>query len=194
MCRAIRRLRQQFPRVPILALTATATPRVAADITTQLQMRASVLFTASFNRANLEYSVVPKTKRVVEAMADRIVERHLDKLTGVAAGLVYCLSRADTEKVAEELEARPGPRDARSRRRTHTAASSAVRLRRLSTPVQAQDAHRSAGGWRLLERACRGSYARGCATSARAFGRRASSTSTMPRARQKRGRLCSARG
>jgi superfamily II DNA helicase RecQ len=105
-CRHIRKLRQQFPNVPIMALTATATPRVAADITAQLQMRRSVVFTASFNRSNLTYAVLKKSKNVIEAMAARIAERHVDQHGGVGAGIVYCLSRADTEKVADELEAR----------------------------------------------------------------------------------------
>ena len=97
--------RERFPNVPIMALTATATPRVSQDIMKQLKMKDPVMFSASFNRPNLIYHVIPKnTKSVIEDMAERILEEHYDRFNFVASGIVYCLSRKDCEKVAEELQ------------------------------------------------------------------------------------------
>jgi hypothetical protein len=103
-CRRLFVFRQRFPNVPIMALTATATPRVSQDIMKQLQMKNPVMFTASFNRPNLRYHVIKKSKTVIDDMAERIVEKHFDEFNYVAAGIVYCLSRNDCEKVAEELQ------------------------------------------------------------------------------------------
>lgn len=89
-----------------MALTATATPRVSEDIVAQLRMRDAVVFTSSFNRPNLTYYVHKKGAHVIEAMAERLVEKHFDQNIFIMPGIVYCLSRADCEKVAEELQAR----------------------------------------------------------------------------------------
>ena len=97
---------QVCPDTPIMALTATATPRVSDDIVKQLGMRNPVGFTSSFNRPNLKYTVLKKGKKVIEAMADRIVADHYDQFTKLEPGIVYCLSRNDCEKVASELEVR----------------------------------------------------------------------------------------
>lgn len=94
------------PNTPIMALTATATPRVSDDIVKQLGMRNAVVFTSSFNRPNLYYSVLKKGKKVVEEMAQRIVKMQYDPFTFLQPGIVYCLSRNDCEKVARELEVR----------------------------------------------------------------------------------------
>lgn len=90
-----------------MALTATATPRVSQDIMKQLQMKSPVMFSASFNRPNLQYHVLQKKKSVIEDMAERIIEKHSDRFNHVEAGIVYCLSRNDCEKVADELQVRP---------------------------------------------------------------------------------------
>jgi bloom syndrome protein len=87
-----------------MALTATATLRVSNDIIQQLDMRSPVTFTSSFNRRNLTYHVLKKGRKVVEDMAERIMKKHYDPYTLVRPGIVYCLSRADCERVAEELE------------------------------------------------------------------------------------------
>ena len=97
---------QVCPDTPIMALTATATPRVSDDIVKQLGMRNPVGFTSSFNRPNLKYTVLKKGKKVIEAIADRIVAHHYDQFTKLEPGIVYCLSRNDCEKVASELEVR----------------------------------------------------------------------------------------
>lgn len=60
--RQLAKLRTHLPGVPFLALTATATPKVREDISRQLQMQDPVRFLASFNRANLSYSILPKSK------------------------------------------------------------------------------------------------------------------------------------
>ena len=59
--RNLRQLRQDFPDVPVIALTATATKRVREDIIVQLGLQQGQVFLSSFNRANLSYSVRPKS-------------------------------------------------------------------------------------------------------------------------------------
>jgi len=90
-------LRDWLPSVPILALTATATPRVRQDIASQLRMSDPAMFLSSFNRANLSYRVVPKSdglRQVSEFVAARPDE----------SGIVYCLSRKNAESMAHELK------------------------------------------------------------------------------------------
>ncbi|WP_225889320.1 DNA helicase RecQ [Halomicronema hongdechloris] len=88
-------LRQHYPQVPILALTATATERVRQDIMAQLWLRDPGIYIASFNRPNLYYEVRPKPR---DAYADLCQQLH--QWSG--AGIIYCLSR----KRADELAAR----------------------------------------------------------------------------------------
>lgn len=97
--RALRTLRERFPSVPILALTASATERVRGDIIEMLGIQEARQFVASFNRPNLSYRVVPRVtplKQIVEILAD-----HKDE-----TGIIYCLSRAKTEAVAADLSKR----------------------------------------------------------------------------------------
>jgi ATP-dependent DNA helicase RecQ len=82
--------------IPIIALTATATPKVQQDIQKNLQMNNAVLFKSSFNRANLFYEV--RAKRDVLKEIVRYVKSHEGK-----SGIVYCLSRKKVEEVAEAL-------------------------------------------------------------------------------------------
>lgn len=94
--RALIKIRQQYPSIPILALTASATERVRQDIVQMLGMTNERLFVASFNRPNLSYRIVPRLnpiKQILEVIAD-----HQDE-----TGIIYCLSRDKTERVAEEL-------------------------------------------------------------------------------------------
>ncbi|MCY4781335.1 DNA helicase RecQ [Sphingobacterium sp. UT-1RO-CII-1] len=95
-----RRIRQVInnigDRIPIIALTATATPKVQSDIRKNLQMNDAVLFKSSFNRPNLYYEVRPK-KEVVKEMV-RFIKAHSGK-----TGIVYCLSRKKVEEIAEVL-------------------------------------------------------------------------------------------
>jgi ATP-dependent DNA helicase RecQ len=92
-------LRKEFPNVPAIALTATATPEVQLDIIRQLPLRSPKVFTSSFNRPNLTYSVQPKTKDWGGLYA------LLEKYRGESA-ILYCFSRKDTEALAADLQAR----------------------------------------------------------------------------------------
>ena len=83
--------------VPIIALTATATPKVQVDIQKNLQMEDANIFKSSFNRANLYYEVRPKTR--IKKQLIQFVKQHPNK-----SGIVYCLSRKKVEEVAEFLQ------------------------------------------------------------------------------------------
>ncbi len=84
-------------KVPIIALTATATPKVQKDIQKNLNMLDAAVFISSFNRSNLYYEVRPKTKNV-----DRDIVRFI-RANGDKSGIVYCLSRKKVEEFAEVL-------------------------------------------------------------------------------------------
>lgn len=93
--------KQRFSDVPVMALTATATPRVKADILSQLHLpEHTCLFQASFNRPNLSYSVEDKGYSVVATMFQRIK----DKGYLYESGIVYAFSRKDCESIAQELD------------------------------------------------------------------------------------------
>lgn len=81
-----------------MALTATATTTVRNDIIQNLKIGDCVVFEQSFNRTNLRYEVRPKKKSVIADIAEW-VRRHHDR----KCGIIYCLSKKDCEKVAEEL-------------------------------------------------------------------------------------------
>ena len=94
--RKLGELRRSLPGVPFLALTATATERVRQDIVAQLELNHPQQFIASFNRANLSYSVLPKK----DAFAT--LEGLLQKHKGESA-IIYAFSRKDTEYLAARL-------------------------------------------------------------------------------------------
>ncbi len=89
-------IEQLGDHVPIIALTATATPKVQVDIQKNLQMEDANIFKTSFNRENLYYEVRPKTK--IKKQLIQFVKKHQGK-----SGIVYCLSRKKVEEVAEFL-------------------------------------------------------------------------------------------
>ncbi|XP_061139102.1 recQ-like DNA helicase BLM isoform X1 [Syngnathus typhle] len=93
-------LRQKFPKVPMIALTATATPRVQTDILHQLSMTRPQVFTMSFNRANLKYAVLPKKPKKVDEDCVNWIKRHYPR----DSGIIYCLSRNDCDTMAESLQ------------------------------------------------------------------------------------------
>jgi ATP-dependent DNA helicase RecQ len=94
--RTLSRLRDRFPTIPILALTATATERVRKDITQLLQLREPRLFVASFNRPNLSYRIIPRAEPLRQI--EEILSTHKEESV-----IIYCLSRARTEELAEAL-------------------------------------------------------------------------------------------
>src|SRR5262245_45641778 len=94
--RELKKLRKHLPDVPIMALTATATERVRADIIKELKLRDPRAYVASFNRPNLTYRVVPKTAPYDQLLAF-IRSRPTD------SGIGYCASRKSTESVARSL-------------------------------------------------------------------------------------------
>jgi len=96
--RNLRILRERFPTAPIMAVTATATERVLADILDQLSLRADTkIFRASFDRKNLFYQVWPKRGAMAQLTG------YLKKKKG-ESGIVYCLSRDGTERMAASLK------------------------------------------------------------------------------------------
>ncbi|KAH7882286.1 P-loop containing nucleoside triphosphate hydrolase protein [Phlebopus sp. FC_14] len=106
-------LRQFFPLVPILALSATCPPKVLQDILKILNMRpvvdgnsaprdGTIYFSAPLYRKNLHYSVLQKpssAKEVILTMAEYILQYHKND-----SGIVYCLAKKDAETVAESLQ------------------------------------------------------------------------------------------
>jgi len=82
--------------IAVIALTATATPKVQSDIRKNLQMNDAMLFKSSFNRPNLYYEVRPKRNVVKEIV--RFIKNNTGK-----SGIIYCLSRKKVEEIAEVL-------------------------------------------------------------------------------------------
>jgi ATP-dependent DNA helicase RecQ len=94
--RGLARLAQLFPGVPRIALTATADPRTRDDILATLNMPEARVFAASFHRPNLHIAAAPKTSETTQ-MLD-FLKRHKGQ-----AGIIYCGSRAKTERVTARL-------------------------------------------------------------------------------------------
>ena len=92
-------LRDKFPHVPIMALTATADKVTRQDIIEQLQLREAREFISSFDRPNLSLSV----KRGYKNVEKMHYILNFIKVRPMEAGIIYCLSRKTTEKVAEDL-------------------------------------------------------------------------------------------
>lgn len=95
--RRLGELRQSLPGVPFLALTATATERVRGDIVGQLQLSQSQEYIASFNRANLNYNIVPKKRDSFDTLL-ALLQKHKGE-----SGIIYCTSRRETESMAARL-------------------------------------------------------------------------------------------
>ncbi len=96
-----RRIREMIKQIddtiPIMALTATATPKVQIDIQKNLGMTGADIYKASFNRPNLYYEVLPKIQP--EKQIIKYIKENLGK-----SGIIYCLSRKKVEEVAETLQ------------------------------------------------------------------------------------------
>ena len=95
--RRIRPIISEIGTRPLIALTATATPKVQHDIRKNLAMVDAAVFKSSFNRENLYYEIRPKTANV-----DRDIIRFIKQRSG-KSGIIYCLSRKKVEELAELL-------------------------------------------------------------------------------------------
>ena len=95
--RNLKYLRTKFPTTPIIALTATATAKVRADIIKQLNLPQPRIFISSFNRANLSYEVLPKKDSLgtILSLLDTVPNESV---------IIYCFSRKDTEQLVEKLQ------------------------------------------------------------------------------------------
>ena len=118
-------LKKQFPKVPILGLTATASAGVLIDVQKILHLPHAQVFKGSFNRKNLYYSVEPKPANHSDCM-DRLSHLLQSKFAG-QSGIIYCFSRKDTVNVADELKSRGiksasyhADLDPRDRSKTHS--------------------------------------------------------------------------
>lgn len=96
--RNLRNIIRQIGDIPIIGLTATATPKVQEDILKNLEMPDAEVFKASFNRPNLYYEVRPKTKNI-ESDIIKFIKNHQGK-----SGVIYCLSRKKVEEIAQVLQ------------------------------------------------------------------------------------------
>ncbi len=96
--RNLRHIIRQLGEIPVIGLTATATPKVQEDILKNLDMPDANVFKASFNRPNLYYEVRPKTKNI-ESDIIRFIRTHKGK-----SGIIYCLSRKKVEEIAQVLQ------------------------------------------------------------------------------------------
>lgn len=95
--RRLRTIFEAISDVPIIALTATATPKVQVDIQKNLNMLDATVYKSSFNRENLFYQILPKKE--VEKQIIRYIKSHNGK-----SGIIYCLSRKKVEELAELLQ------------------------------------------------------------------------------------------
>lgn len=100
-----RRLREMMvqinPDIPVVALTATATPKVQNDIIKNLDLRNPNIYISSFNRPNLYYEILPKIKK---AQTDESIVRFIKGMK-IKSGIIYTLNRKTTEELADILMA-----------------------------------------------------------------------------------------
>ena len=99
--RQLFQLKQRYPQIPIIALTATATERVRSDIAQQLRLADPHIYVSSFNRQNLYYEVVQKTKKPYAQLLEKI-KHHQN--TDEDSGIIYCLSRKHVNEVTGKLQ------------------------------------------------------------------------------------------
>ncbi len=99
--RRIKQMIKEIKDVPMMALTATATPKVQSDIQKNLHMSDAIVFKSSFNRSNLYYEVRAKGKKP-DTMKELV---QFIKTKKGKSGIIYCLSRKKVEEIAEVLKA-----------------------------------------------------------------------------------------
>ena len=95
--RQLKVVKERFPKVPVMALTATATPVVLEDIIAQLRLTDCKVFKASFNRRNLYYQIKPKDNAYHQIL-QYLKSRNKD------SGIIYCQSRKAVESLATSLQ------------------------------------------------------------------------------------------
>ena len=93
------KFRENFPKIPILALTGTATQKVRDDVVEVLQMKNPLIFLSSFNRPNLHYEVRSKNNKAINDMVSLIKKNYQHE-----SGLIYCITKKDCEKVTEKIQ------------------------------------------------------------------------------------------
>ncbi|KAJ0234234.1 ATP-dependent DNA helicase Q-like 1 [Hirschfeldia incana] len=91
-------LKHNFPRVPVMALTATATDSVCQDVLKSLRIPRAQVLKMSFDRTNLKYEVIVKNKEPLKQLQDLLKDRFKDQ-----SGIVYCLSKSECVDVAKFL-------------------------------------------------------------------------------------------
>lgn len=95
--RKLSKIKLLFSDVPVIALTATATPRVRVDILKQLHLEGASEYQASFNRTNLYYLIEDKTDVLEQCLA--FLKKHIGE-----SGIIYCHSRANVQNLTEKLQ------------------------------------------------------------------------------------------
>ena len=96
--RQLAQLKARFPHASVHAYTATATERVRADIAEQLHLKNPEVLVGAFDRPNLVYRIVPRVDAEMQVL--EVLRRHPGQ-----AAIVYCISRKDTEAMADALQA-----------------------------------------------------------------------------------------
>ncbi|KAF3454582.1 hypothetical protein FNV43_RR05030 [Rhamnella rubrinervis] len=91
-------LKQHFPNVPLMALTATATPSVQKDILQALRIPHALVLERSFDRPNLKYEVIGKTKETLKQLGQLLMDCFKNQ-----CGIIYCLSRSECVEVSKYL-------------------------------------------------------------------------------------------
>lgn len=91
-------IKQKFPNIPLIALTATATKKVELDVINSLDIEGCKIFRQSFNRGNLKYHVMQKSKKTITDIISFVHTYYPD-----SPGIIYCTSKKECEEMSEKL-------------------------------------------------------------------------------------------